>query len=127
MPLLEPIYFFFEKGSPTKEIWFYEHKVIKGQKAYSMTRPIKQEYFQDCVNWWGGAKREGRIETELAWKVSIDGVKELNFNLDIKNPNTVEAELEDPETLLAKLHEAETETAALQDKLKSILSEALAR
>ena len=118
---------FFEKGSPTKEIWFYEHKVIKSQKAYSMTKPIKQEYLQDCVNWWGGTKREGRVETELAWKVSIEKVMKLGFNLDIKNPNEIEEELEDPETLLAKLQEAEAETAALQDKLKSILSQALAR
>jgi type I restriction enzyme M protein len=118
---------FFEKGEPTKDIWFYEHQVVEGQKAYSMTKPIRFSYFQDCIDWWGGEKREGRKETELAWKVSIDEVKERDFNLDIKNPNTVEAELEDPETLLAKLQEAETETAVLQDKLKSILSEALAR
>ena len=96
-------------------------------RIYSMTKPIRFSYFQDCIDWRGGEKREGRMETELAWKVSIDEVKERDFNLDIKNPNTVEAELEDPETLLAKLQEAEAETAALQDKLKSILSEALAR
>ena len=118
---------FFEKGEPTKDIWFYEHRVVEGQKAYSMTKPIRFSYFQDCIDWWGGEKREGRIETKLAWKVSIDEVKERAFNLDIKNPNTVEAALEDPETLLARLQEAEAETATLQDKLKSILSEALAR
>ena len=43
---------FFEKGEPTKEIWFYEHRVPKGQKAYSMTKPIRLEYFQDCIDWW---------------------------------------------------------------------------
>ena len=30
---------FFEKGEPTKEIWFYEHRIPDGQKAYSMTKP----------------------------------------------------------------------------------------
>ena len=118
---------FFEKGEPTKDIWFYDHQVVEGQKAYSMTKPIRFAYFQDCIDWWGGEKRENRTETELAWKVSIDEVKERDFDLDIKNPNKVEAELEDPETLLSKLQEAEAETAALQDKLKSILSKALAR
>jgi type I restriction enzyme M protein len=29
---------FFEKGQPTKDIWFYEHRVPEGQKAYSMTK-----------------------------------------------------------------------------------------
>lgn len=116
---------FFEKGEATKHIWFYEHRVVEGQKAYSMTKPIRFEYFKDCIDWWGGAKREGRVETEHAWKVGIDAVKEGDFNLDIKNPNIVETPLEDPELLLAKLQEAETETTALQDKLKSILAEAL--
>src|ERR1700738_1679331 len=27
---------FFEKGSATKDLWFYEHRVLEGQKAYSM-------------------------------------------------------------------------------------------
>ena len=32
---------FFEKGAPTKDIWFWEHRVPEGQKAYSMTKPIR--------------------------------------------------------------------------------------
>lgn len=35
---------FFEKSEPTRTVWFYEHRVPEGQKAYSMTRPIKVEY-----------------------------------------------------------------------------------
>ena len=114
---------FFEKGKPTKDIWFYEHRVAEGQKPYSIAKSIKFEYFQDCIDWWGGPKREGREETELAWKASIDEVRERDFNLDFKNPNTVEAELEDPDVLLARLYEAEAETAASQSKLKTILAE----
>ena len=38
---------FFEKGAPTKDIWFYEHRVPEGQKAYSMTKPIRLEHFQE--------------------------------------------------------------------------------
>jgi type I restriction enzyme M protein len=49
---------FFEKGEPTQDIWFYEHQVPAGQKAYSMTRPIKVEHLQGCVDWWGGAGRD---------------------------------------------------------------------
>ena len=48
---------FFEKGEPTQDIWYYEHEVPDGQKAYSMTRPIRIEHFEPCVKWWGGAKR----------------------------------------------------------------------
>ena len=118
---------FFEKGAPTRDIWFWEHQVPEGQKAYSMTRPIRLEHLADCAAWWGGPRREGRVETERAWKVSAEEVKARGYNLDIKNPHTVAEDHGDPETLLEDLTNAEAEVAALRDQMKAILSEALAR
>src|SRR5439155_6818503 len=45
--------------------------------------------------------------TEVAWKVSADEVKARGYNLDFKNPHTVEDDHGDPAELLAKLEEAE--------------------
>ncbi len=37
---------FFEKGSPTKEVWYYEHQYPpEGQKTYTKTRPLRFEEF----------------------------------------------------------------------------------
>jgi type I restriction enzyme M protein len=113
---------FFEKGTATKEVWFYEHRVPESQKAYSMTRPIRFEHLKPCIDWW-----EKRETNEVAWKVTIDEIKVRNYNLDFKNPHTVEEEHGDPVELLAKLEESERETAKLRDKLKAILEEALLR
>jgi type I restriction enzyme M protein len=118
---------FFEKGEPTRDIWFYEHRVPDGQKAYSMTKPIRIEHFKPCADWWGGAKRKGRQESEVAWKVPAEEVKAHSYNLDFKNPHTVAHDHGDPEELLARLEESEKETAALCDQLKMILAEALTR
>jgi type I restriction enzyme M protein len=118
---------FFEKGSPTKDIWFYEHPVPEGQKAYSMTKPIRLEHFQPCVDWWDGKERKGRKEGPQTWKVTVDEIKARGYNLDIKNPHTVADDHGDPETLLADLAAAEAETGVLRDQLKAILAEALAR
>ena len=116
---------FFEKGEPTRDIWFYEHLVPQGQKAYSMTRPIRLEHLQPCIDWWGGAERKDRKQTERAWKVTADEIKGRGYNLDIKNPHTSEDDHGDPEELLAKLNAAEAEAARLRGKLKVILAEAL--
>src|SRR6266478_3719326 len=118
---------FFEKGTPTKEIWFYEHRVPDVQKAYSMSKPIRFEHLQGCIDWWGGANRRARKETPQAWKVMADEVKARGYNLDIKNPHTVADDHGDPEELLQSLNAAEAETARLRDQLKAILAEALAR
>ncbi len=118
---------FFEKGEPTKDIWFWEHRVPERQKAYSMTKPIRFEHLQGCIGWWGGAKRKGREETPQAWKVTAEEVKGRGYNLDIKNPHTVADQHGDPEVLLQSLNAAEAETASLRDQLKVILAEAVAR
>ena len=118
---------FFEKGEPTKDIWFWEHLVPEGQKAYSMTRPIRLEQLDDCAAWWGGAEHAGREEGERAWKVSAEEIKAHGYNLDIKNPHTAGEIHGDPETLLQELTAAEAEVASLRDRLKGILSAALVR
>jgi type I restriction enzyme M protein len=118
---------FFEKGEPTKDIWFYEHRVPAQQKAYSMTKPIRLEHLQSCIDWWGGATRQGRVETPQAWMVTADAVKANGYNLDIKNPHAVIDDHGDPEVLLQTLNVAEAETAALRAQLKVILLDALTR
>jgi type I restriction enzyme M protein len=73
---------FFEKGKLTKEIWYYEHLLPEGYKAYSKTKPIRIEEFEKIKKWW--KKRE---ETEVSWKVSIERIIERGYDLDIKNPH----------------------------------------
>jgi type I restriction enzyme M protein len=118
---------FFEKGEPTKDIWFWEHRVPEGQKAYSMTKPIRFEHLQASIDWWGGPKRKGREEGPFAWKVTAEEVKARGYNIDIKNPHTVVDDQGEPEELLVKLTVAEADTTRLRDHLKAILAEALSR
>ena len=72
---------FFEKGTATKEIWYYEHKLPEGQKSYSKNKPIRFDEFQPIIDWWNDRK-----ETDLAWKVKIEDLQ--GWDLDIKNPNS---------------------------------------
>lgn len=87
---------FFEKGSPTKEIWYYEHKLPEGQKSYSKTKPIQFAEFQPIIEWW-----YNREENDQVWKVKIEDLKD--WGLDIKNPNqnSVEIELSTEDTIEA--------------------------
>lgn len=80
---------FFEKGKKTKDIWYYEHTLPEGAKAYNKTKPIRIEEFDTIKKWW--KKRE---ESEVCWKVSIDTIIERNYDLDIKNPNKVVEEVD---------------------------------
>lgn len=79
---------FFEKGKQTKEVWYYEHTLPEGYKAYSKTKPIRIEEFDGIKTWWNN-----RVESEVCWKVSIDTIIERGYDLDIKNPNKVVEEV----------------------------------
>ena len=118
---------FFEKGEPTSDVWFWEHLVPEGQKAYSMTRPIRVEHLDECADWWGGRERTRREESGRAWRVSADEIGARGYNLDFKNPHTEEEEHGDPETLLEDLNSAQAEVVSVREQLKRILAEALLR
>lgn len=105
---------FFEKGKPTKDIWYYEHKVPEGQKAYSKTKPIHIDEFEAEKTWW-----KKRSESEIAWKVATKTIKERNYDLDIKNPNRSEEEM--PHTaaeLLDMLEASMKKSTALIQQLR---------
>lgn len=120
---------FFTKGIPTKHIWYYEHPYPEGVVSYNKTKPMRFEEFQTEIDWWGEEADgfKSRVETEQAWKVTVEEIVERNYNLDIKNPHKADMEQHDPEELLAKYATQQQEIGSLRDQLKEILSEALKR
>lgn len=77
---------FFEKGTPTKEIWYYEHQLPDGQKSYSKTKVIQFDEFAPLIKWWNKRK-----ENEQAWRVKVGDLKK-GFDLDVKNPHRADEE-----------------------------------
>lgn len=109
---------FFERGGPTKDIWYYEIPLPEGRKKYSKTAPMQFEEFDDCRKWW--TKRK---EGPQAWKVKASEIVKRGYNLDLKNPNAKQGlEHVAPAELVARMREHDR---AVQDLLGEI--EALVR
>jgi len=88
---------------------------------------MRFEEFQTEIDWWG-SETDGfatRVETEQAWKVSIDEIKARNYNLDIKNPHQGEQVSHDPDEMLAKYEQQQVEIQEIRDQLRDILADAL--
>jgi type I restriction enzyme M protein len=109
---------FFTKGKPTENIWYFEHPMPKGRKHYSKTKPIEHKEFELEKNWWNN-----REENEYAWKVSIHEIK--NYNLDIKNPHSIEEGHGDPEELLSSYNSLLKEIEETRNSLKSELESSI--
>ena len=94
--------------------------LFRSRKNYSKTRPIEIAEFDLEKAWW-----TNRVENEYAWRVSIDEIVARNYNLDIKNPSTVDPTHLDPALLLASYQKQLAEIAALRKELKTELEKAL--
>jgi type I restriction enzyme M protein len=60
---------FFEKGKPTKDIWYFEHPYPEGYKSYNKTKPIRINEFNLEKEWWND--RDNKKFVKHCWKVSI--------------------------------------------------------
>lgn len=105
---------FFTKGTPTKEVWYYEHRLPEGQKAYNKTKPIQAKEFNPIKKWWNDRK-----ESDIAWKVDIETIIDRNYDLDIKNPTKQEEVQEyNSSELMELLHTSFEKSNALLNQLK---------
>ncbi|MFN5515998.1 MAG: N-6 DNA methylase [Cyanobacteriota bacterium] len=116
---------FFDRTGPTKEIWFYEQPLPDGRKNYTKTKPMQFEEFGDCLDWW-----HDRQENERAWKVSAaeilqyDGENLVSANLDLKNPNGLEALIhKSPEELVSDIFAKEQRILEILGQIKTALQQ----
>ena len=105
---------FFNKGTPTKEIWYYEHRMPEGYKSYNKTKPIQLKEFDPIKKWWGN-----RQESDICWKVNIKTIVERGYDLDIKNPTKQEEAHEySSAELMDMLHNSFEKSNQLLNQLK---------
>lgn len=120
---------FFTKGTPTREVWYYEHPYPPGAKSYNKTKPIRIEEFDAEKKWWGKPDKHGlyskREETEQAWRVSAEDIAKNGYNLDIKNPRSSDDGPGDIDHLLPKYEKLLKQLAEAKAQLKAELHAAL--
>lgn len=105
---------FFDKGTATKETWYYEMPYPLGIKNFSTSRPIDISHFEKIKEWWFN-----RTENDYAWKVSYKEIKNRNFNLDIKNEISSEkAIIESTEELISILETSFQKSSMILREIK---------
>ncbi|GCF09606.1 class I SAM-dependent DNA methyltransferase [Dictyobacter arantiisoli] len=103
----------------TQEVWYYEIPLPEGRKSYSKTKPMQNEDFQGCIDWW-----EKRVENEHAWKVNVEELIANGYNLDMKNPNGQKELVHlPPEQLVESILEKEQRIVDIMGEIKRMLGE----
>lgn len=117
---------FFDRSGPTGDIWFYQIPPPEGRKKYTKTKPMEYTEFDTCLAWW--KKRKANAN---AWKIKAadvlrydDSSRLISANLDIKNPNSLEAlEHRPPEELIADILDKERRVMNMMEGMKTLLAE----
>lgn len=108
---------FFQRGGPTKEVWYYEQPLPEGRKNYTKTQPLQYEEFAPLIAWWNQ-----REENDRAWKVPAAELLANNCNLDRKNPTGREDITHlPPEQLVESILHKEQRIAEIVGNIRNLL------
>lgn len=112
---------FFDRGGPTKDVWFYEEPLPEGRKNYTKTQPLQFEEFAPLVAWWSDRK-----ENAQAWKVPAAEILANGCNLDRKNP-TAKQDITHlpPEQLVESILAKERQIIEIMERVQALLKEPL--
>ena len=102
---------FFEKGSSTKKVWFYQ---LNLNRNLGKTNSLNETDLAEFVE-----LQETKAESENSWLVDLINIDQTTFDLSAKNPNKKEeAALRQPQQILEEMKALDEESA---DILNSIL------
>lgn len=111
---VKTVVLFFQKGEPTKEIWYYD---FEPERNLGKTNPLNDEDLKEFVE-----LQVERKEAEHSWKLSIADVPEDTYDLSVKNPNVPEEDpLRSPEEILDEMESLDDETQSLMHSIRELL------
>jgi type I restriction enzyme M protein len=111
---VKTVVLFFEKGSPTKKIWFYQ---LNLDRNLGKTNSLTEKDLNDFVN-----LQKTKAEGENSWVVNVKDIDRSSFDLSVKNPNRKEeAILRNPREIMEEIRALDTESSELFKGIMELL------
>ncbi|RKQ70359.1 class I SAM-dependent DNA methyltransferase [Oceanibaculum indicum] len=111
---VKTVVLFFEKGAPTRNIWFYQ---LDPGRSLGKTNPLNDDDLAEFV-----ALQKTRADSAKSWSVSRADLDEATCDLSVKNPNAPEAAgLRSPEEIIADMLARDAETASILENIRGML------
>ena len=76
---VKTVVLFFEKGKPTKKVWFYQ---LNLDRNLGKTNPLNENDLAEFVK-----LQKTFSDSENSWTVNVKDIDQSNFDLSVKNPN----------------------------------------
>lgn len=111
---VKTVVLFFEKGEPTRRIWYYQ---LDPGRSLGKTSPLNDDDMAEFVD----LQREKAVGPK-SWKLDVADVDAATFDLSVKNPNAPKAEaLRSPEEIIDAILARDAETAEILERIRGLL------
>jgi len=108
---VKTVVLFFEKGSSTKNVWFYQ---LNLDRNLGKTNSLNEKDLAEFVE-----LQKSKSESKNSWSINLKDIDQTTFDLSAKNPDKKEAAaLRQPQEILEEIRALDRESAAI---LKSIV------
>ena len=111
---VKTVVLFFEKGSSTKKVWFYQ---LNLDRNLGKTNALSEKDLADFIE-----LQKTKAESENSWSLDVKKIDETTFDLSAKNPNKKEeTALRQPQDILAQMRELDTETEEIFESIAKLI------
>jgi type I restriction enzyme M protein len=111
---VKTVVLFFEKGSATKKVWFYQ---LNLDRNLGKTNALNEKDLADFVE-----LQKTFADNENSWTVNVKDIDQSTFDLSVKNPNKKEeAALRQPQAILEEMKALDEESAEILASIKSLV------
>lgn len=111
---VKTIVLFFEKGAPTRDIWFYQ---LDPGRSLGKTNALNDDDFKEFVD-----AQAIRAITDKSWIIPVTDLDPATFDMSVKNPNRKEvATFREPEEIIAEMIALDAETAAILQSIRQLI------
>jgi len=105
---------FFEKGAPTRKVWFYQ---LDPGRNLGKTNPLNDADLAEFVK-----LQKTFADSPKSWSVDAKGIDKETFDLSVKNPNGgEEVTHRSPQEIMDEITALDAESAEVLRKIKEML------
>jgi type I restriction enzyme M protein len=111
---VKTVVLFFEKGSTTKKVWFYQ---LNLGRNLGKENPLNEKDLADFIE-----QQKAKAETENSWSVNVKDIDQKSFDLSAKNPNKKKAAaLRQPQEILEEMKALDEESADILNSISELI------
>jgi type I restriction enzyme M protein len=111
---VKTVVLFFEKGTPTKKVWFYS---LNLDRNLGKTNPLNEADLADFV-----ALQKTKADSANSWSVDVADIDQTTFDLSVKNPNgNEEVQHRNPQDIMVEIAKLDAESANIIKKIQALL------